>query len=326
MIEPLLVTIDPNLAGQRLDRGLADVLPDRSRSEIQRWIKEGRVTIGGLPAKASVKLAGGDVVAVDLPLAPAPTALTAEDVPLAIIYEDGDLLVIDKPAGMVVHPAPGHGAGTLINAVLHHSPELPGVGGERRPGIVHRLDKDTSGLIVVAKNDAALRNLQAQFKARTVYKEYLALLEGTLQPPQGRISAPIGRHPTERKRMAVLGPDAAGGRAGREAVTSYRVLNLLSGPVYGRGTSIATFSLVSAVLHTGRTHQIRVHFAWMKHPVVGDTVYGFHTARLPLNRQFLHAHRLHLRLPTSGEEREFVAPLPRELQEVLTGLQGDAHD
>jgi 23S rRNA pseudouridine1911/1915/1917 synthase len=321
---PLLLTIDALLDGQRLDRGLADALPDRSRSEIQRWIKEGRVTVGGTAAKASLKLAGGDVVAIDLPDAPQETELAAENVALSIVYEDGDLLVVDKPAGMVVHPAPGHSGGTLVNAVLHHSPDLLGVGGERRPGIVHRLDKDTSGLIVVAKHDAALRSLQAQFKARSVYKEYLTLLEGTLQPPQGRISAPIGRHPTERKRMAVLGPGAAGAEEGREAVTSYRVLRLYTGAVYGRSTSLATFSLVSAVLHTGRTHQIRVHFAWMKHPVVGDTLYGFRTLRLPLDRQFLHAHRLRLRLPTSGEEREFVAPLPADLQAALDNLEPPA--
>jgi 23S rRNA pseudouridine1911/1915/1917 synthase len=204
--------------------------------------------------------------------------------------------------------------------VLHHSPGLAGVGGERRPGIVHRLDKDTSGLIVVAKNDLAHRNLQAQFKARTVFKEYLTLLEGKLQPSQARISAPIGRHPTERKRMAVLQPNAGGVSEGREAVTSYRVLGLYTAPVYGRSTSLATFSLVSAVLHTGRTHQIRVHFAWMQHPVVGDTLYGFRTPRLPLARQFLHAYCLRLRLPSSGEEREFIAPLPADLQDLLDGL------
>jgi 23S rRNA pseudouridine1911/1915/1917 synthase len=326
MAQPLIVTIEAPAHGQRLDRGLADALPDRSRSEIQRWIKEGRVRIGGDSAKASFKLSAGDLVEIDLPDIPQPTALIPEDLSLNIVYEDADLLVINKPAGMVVHPAPGHSEGTLVNAVLHHCPDIAGVGGERRPGIVHRLDKDTSGLIVVAKHDGAQRNLQAQFKARTIFKEYLALLEGKLQPPQGRISAPIGRHPTDRKRMAVLPPTAAGASAGREAVTVYRLLGLYSGGVYGRSTSQATFSLVSAILHTGRTHQIRVHFAWMQHPVVGDTLYGFATPRLPLKRQFLHAHRLRLRLPATGEEREFVAPLPPELEETLKALKHDSLD
>ncbi len=212
MAESLVITVDPAQHGLRLDRGLADSLPDRSRSEVQRWIKEGRVLLHGEPARPSAKLAAGDVVTIALPDAPRAVDLAGEALPLAIVYEDDDLLVIDKPAGMVVHPAPGHSGGTLVNAVLHHCPGIAGVGGERRPGIVHRLDKDTSGLIVVAKHDGAMRNLQAQFKARTVYKEYLALLEGRLQPEQGRISAPIGRHPTAAsawpycRRMPRVGP------------------------------------------------------------------------------------------------------------------------
>jgi 23S rRNA pseudouridine1911/1915/1917 synthase len=320
MTQSLVVTVDPTIHGQRLDRGLADALPERSRTEIQRWIKDGRVIVHGMAAKASQKLVTGDVLTIELPDEPQESGVAAEDLPLSIIYEDDDLLVIDKPAGMVVHPAPGHSGGTLVNAVLHHCPGIAGVGGERRPGIVHRLDKDTSGLIVVAKHDRAHRNLQAQFKARSVFKEYLTLLEGKLQPEQGRISAPIGRHATERKRMAVLPAGVAGKRDGREAVTAYRVLGIYTASGYGRNTSLATFSYVSAVLHTGRTHQIRVHFAWMQHPVVGDTLYGFRTSRLPLSRQFLHAHRLRLRLPSGGEEREFVAPLPSDLQSLLESL------
>lgn len=321
MEQLLTLTTGADARDQRIDRWLADSLPDRSRTEIQRWIKEGRIAVAGAPAKANLRLAEGQLITIDIPAAPAAPTVMAEDFPLSIVYEDDDLLVIDKPAGMVVHPAPGHSAGTLVNAVLHHCPDIAGVGGERRPGIVHRLDKETSGLIVVAKHDSAHRNLQSQFKARTIYKEYLALLEGRLHPDHGRITAPIGRHPVDRKRMAVLAPDLATGRSeGRAAVTDFQVLEVYTAPVYGRSTSLATFSFVKAVLHTGRTHQIRVHFAWLQHPVVGDTVYGFKTPRLPLARQFLHAHRLRLRLPSTGEEREFVAPLPADLAEVLATL------
>jgi len=239
---------------------------------------------------------------------------------LPILFEDADLLIIDKPAGMVVHPAPGHDHGTLVNAVLHHCPEIEGVGGERRPGIVHRLDKETSGLLVVAKNDRAHRHLQAQFKNRTVYKEYLTLLDGRIEPAQGRIIAPIGRHPVERKRQAVLPADPRTGESqGREAITDYRVQAYYSYTARG-STAVAHFSFVNVVLHTGRTHQIRVHFAWRKNPVVGDTLYGYRKQRLPIERQFLHAHRLRLQLPSSGEVREFVAPLPADLQAVLASL------
>ena len=316
---PIVLTVDGDAAGERLDRWLAARLPAHSRSELQRWIKEELVTVDAAPAKASLKLEAGQTVAIAPPPAPVETALAAEATPLAIVYEDADLLVIDKPAGMVVHPAPGHAAGTLVNAVLHHCPDLAGVGGERRPGIVHRLDKETSGLIVVAKHDAAQHFLQAQFKARTVFKEYLALLDGRLQPLEGRITTPIGRHPTDRKRMAVILPDAAGYAAARTAVTEYRVRAYLTGAAPGGSTATASFTYVSAILHTGRTHQIRVHFAWLKHPVVGDTVYGLRTPRLALSRQFLHAHRLRLRL-LAGQEEEFVAPLPADLQAVLATL------
>lgn len=317
---PLLLTVDATDAGERLDRWLAATLTDRSRSELQRWIKEGLVTVDGLPAKASLKLEAGQVVVAQPPAAAVDTALAPEATPLHIVYEDDDLLVVDKPAGMVVHPAPGHAAGTLVNAVLHHCPDLAGVGGARRPGIVHRLDKETSGLIVVAKHDAAQRYLQAQFKERTVLKEYLALLDGRLLPLEGRITTPIGRHPTDRKRMAVILPDAPGAATARLAITEYHVRAHLVGAAQGGGTATASFSYVSALLHTGRTHQIRVHFAWLKHPVVGDTIYGLRTSRIPLARHFLHAHRLRLRLPSDGQEHEFVAPLPAELQAVLDRL------
>src|SRR4051812_37989403 len=196
------LTVPPEDAGQRVDRWLAIALPDHSRSEIQRWIKEGLILVNGATLKASHKVEAGQVLTLQLPAQNKASELQAEDIPLSILYEDDDLLVIDKPAGLVVHPAPGHEGGTLVNAVLYHCPKIEGVGGERRPGIVHRLDKETSGLILVAKNDRAHWALQAQFKARTVYKEYLALVEGRVEPAQARIVAPLGRHPTDRLRQA----------------------------------------------------------------------------------------------------------------------------
>lgn len=318
--QTLSFTVPPVSAGQRLDRWLAEILSDRSRSEIQRWIKSGDVLVDDVSAKASHRLESGQTIAIRLPQPNETPTVQPQNLALSIVFEDHDLLIIDKPAGMVVHPAPGHEEGTLVNAVLHHCPEIEGVGGERRPGIVHRLDKETSGLLVVAKHDRAHRHLQAQFKARTVYKEYLTLLEGRIDPPQGRIIAPIGRHPVERKRQAVLPADPRTGQSqGREAITDYRVQAYYTLPVRD-SNAIAHFSYVSVVLHTGRTHQIRVHFAWRKHPVVGDTLYGYRKQRLPIERQFLHAHRLRLRLPSSNEEREFVAPLPADLKRVLTML------
>jgi 23S rRNA pseudouridine1911/1915/1917 synthase len=312
------LTVPADGDGQRLDRWLASQLPDRSRTEIQRWIAEGRVQFEGAAAKASLRLMPGMAVAVDIPEVAPAAGPAAEPIPLTILYEDADLLVVDKPAGMVVHPAPGHSGGTLVNAVLHHCPDIAGVGGERRPGIVHRLDQDTSGLIVVAKHDRAHRHLQAQFKRRTVYKEYIALVDGQVTPRQGTLSAPIGRHPTDRKRQAVLpaGPDGGG----REAITEYRVAAYYSAAVAGN-TARANFSLLQVTLHTGRTHQIRVHCAWIGHPVVGDRVYGLRRPRLPLARQFLHSHRLRFRLPSSEEEVEFVAPLPADLAAVVARLE-----
>ncbi|MEZ4674710.1 MAG: RluA family pseudouridine synthase [Caldilineaceae bacterium] len=313
-------SIDAHTAGNRLDRWLALAMPEHSRSAIQRWIKAGAVVVDNAPAKASQALEAGQTVVVTIPASVEVSTLIAEPIPLQLIYEDADLLVINKVAGMVVHPAPGHEAGTLVHAILHHCPNLQGVGGERRPGIVHRLDKETSGLLVVAKHDLAHRHLQAQFKARTVYKEYLTLLEGQIEPQQGRINAPIGRHPIDRKRQTVLLPaDQSGKRQGRTAVTDYYLQCVYTVPV-PENNGVARFSLVRVVLHTGRTHQIRVHFAWRKHPVVGDTLYGYRRQRLPIERQFLHAHKLRLQLPSTNETREFVAPLPADLEAVLAYL------
>lgn len=312
-------TVPPSAAGQRLDRWLTDQFEEESRSAIQRWIAEGLVTVDALRAgKAGMPLEAEAEIKVAVPPAKVVPSLRPEDIPLNIIYEDSDLLVIDKPAGLVVHPGPGHAAGTLANAILHHCPQLEGIGGEKRPGIVHRLDRGTSGLIVVAKNDAAMRFLQEQFAGRTVYKEYLALLEGRVEPPRGRIDAPIGRHPTRRQRMAVLpsptGEPAAGAR---EAVTEYECLQVYEDLSSGQ---TVRFSLVRAHLHTGRTHQIRVHFTWRQHPVAGDTEYGYKRPRLSLKRPFLHAHRLGIRLPGADEQRVFESPLPAELQRILDRL------
>ncbi len=293
----------------RLDRFLAAQVPELSRSAAQRLIEAGQVTVNGEPVKASYKTRPGDRVVVLLP-GDEPLKLVAEAIPLQIVYEDTDLLVVDKPAGMVVHPAPGHSSGTLVNALLARYPELAVAGGDR-PGIVHRLDRDTSGLIVVARNDRTRRALQRQFKERQVHKAYVALLEGHLQPAWGRIEAPIGRDPHHRQRMTVL-------PGGREALTEYHVLEQFAhtvGPVAG------DYSLVEAEPLTGRTHQIRVHFASIGHPVVGDAVYGRRRSRLAVPRQFLHARRLAFKHPRTGQRLEFEAPLPDDLAPILALLR-----
>jgi len=290
--------------GMRLDRFLAQQLPAHSRAEIQRWIEAEQVQVNGRAAKVSYPVRGGDLIAIEPP-AVQPTTLQGEAIPLTILYEDADLLAIDKPAGMVVHPGAGHASGTLVNAVLHHCPDLEGVGGEKRPGIVHRLDKDTSGVILVAKNDRSHRHLQAQFKARSVEKTYLALVHGVVQPPQGRIETAIGRHPRHRKRMAIL---PAG--QGRAAITAYEVL-----------TQYTQAALVAVRPFTGRTHQIRVHLAALGHPLVGDRVYGPRQDPYHLGRHFLHAHRLRFRRPSDEALLDLVSPLPQELEKVLGSFQ-----
>ncbi len=301
-----VLTFTAGALGERLDKIIAAQLPELSRTQAQRLIEEGFVALAGkVVTKAGQRLERPAVIAVRLP-PPLPTGNLPEAIPLDIIFENDDLLVINKPAGMVVHPAAGHGQGTLVNAVLGHAPSLVGVGDEQRPGIVHRLDKDTSGLIVVAKNDAAHRELQRQFKDREVEKIYLALLDGRPPTDTGRIEAAIGRDVRDRKRMAVV-PE----RRGRPAVTEYRVLEKFAGHTF-----------VEARLLTGRTHQLRLHFAYLKCPIVGDTVYGRRTPSLPLYRQFLHAARLTLKLPGGGKARTFTAPLPEDLMQVLQLLRG----
>ncbi len=296
-------------AGERLDRAIAEQFSHISRSYAASLIEVGAVLVNGAPArKANTRLSAGDSVTIDVP-PPQPSTLTAESIPLSVPYEDADLLVIDKPAGMVVHPAPGHSGGTLVNALLAHVPQLElDMGDESRPGIVHRLDKDTSGLIVVAKNRASHEALSRQMAARSMLKEYVAVVAGKPKPSDGLINVPIARDPRDRQRMAVV----PGGRAARTR--------------YATEQELGRYTLVRATLETGRTHQIRVHMASIGHPVLGDPVYGKRTlkdaAALGLGRQFLHARKLGFVLPSTGEWREFVSELPDELRDVLEKLQG----
>jgi len=303
------IELQVSAEGGRLDRFLADMLPQLSRSAAQRLIDTGQVAVNGESVKASYRIRMGDQVVAFLPSGKA-TELVAEAIPLSVIYEDSVLLVVDKPAGMVVHPAPGHTGGTLVNALLAYCPELASSGDER-PGIVHRLDRDTSGLILVAKREKTRRALQQQFKDRLVDKAYLALLEGHLQPALGRIEAPIGRDPHHRQRMAVL-------PGGREAVTEYHVLEQAS---HETGPAAGDYTLVEAGPRTGRTHQLRVHFASIGHPVVGDPIYGRRKTHLPVSRQFLHAWRLGFKHPGTGQRINLESPLPPELSSVLDLLR-----
>ncbi len=285
--------------GIRLDRFVAEQC-SISRSHAQRLIGEGYVTVDGHQAKAGQRLAPGNTVLATIP-PPTQLSLAPEEIPLKVIYQDSNLLVVDKPAGLTVHPAPGHPSHTLVNALLALCPDLPGIAGSLRPGLVHRLDKDTSGLMMVAKNDSAQKSLQAQLKKRTVVKKYLALVCGHLAPEQGSIDAPIGRHPRDRKRMAVVS-------RGREAKTRYKVLE------YAK-----EHTLVEVQPETGRTHQIRVHLSAIGHPVFADPVYGKRSALL--GRQFLHAHYLGFKLPGDGEFVEFRSELPAELEQVLEHIR-----
>jgi len=293
----------------RLDKFLAERVPELSRSAAQRLIAGGQVTVDGEPARPSHKVRRGAAIVVLLP-AEEPAELVPEAIPLDIVYEDQVLLVVNKPAGMVVHPAPGHPGGTLVNAVLAHCPELA-ESEDDRPGIVHRLDRDTSGLILVAKSDRARRALQRQFKERQVHKAYWALLDGLLQPAWGRIEAAVGRDPQHRQRMAILA-------GGRDAVTEYHVLEQFAHAI---GPAAGEYTLAEVEPVTGRTHQIRVHFASIGHPVVGDVVYGRRRISLPVSRQFLHARRLRFKHPLSGRRLELEAPLPDELAAVLDLLR-----
>jgi 23S rRNA pseudouridine1911/1915/1917 synthase len=292
-------------SGERLDVFVARRCPGLSRSNVQRLIREGGVTVGDprLAGRPGQRLERGDRVQVRMPVEESP-ALRPEAFPLTVVYEDDDLLVVDKPAGMTVHPAAGVRKGTLAAALLAHRPELAGVGGPERPGMVHRLDRDTSGLLVVAKNEAARDALARQWKEREVEKGYVALVHGRLEPPEGVIDAPIGRDPRHRQRMAVV-------EGGRAASTTYRVRRYLP----ARQPNRDSHSLVDIRPLTGRTHQIRVHLAAVGHPVVGDRVYG--RASPVVKRQFLHAYRLSFRHPVDGRPLGFESPLPEDLRRAL---------
>jgi 23S rRNA pseudouridine1911/1915/1917 synthase len=289
----------------RLDKYLVSCLPEFSRSRLQNLIENGFILVeGNVAHKSGQTINRGDKIQVYIP-APVSTHLVPEAIPLDIIFENDDLMVVNKPAGMVVHPAAGHVSGTLVHAALAHAPEMVGIGGEKRPGVVHRLDKDTSGLILLAKNDQAHRFLQDQFRQRKTIKTYLALVDGKPPTPSGRIEAPIGRDTVHRKLMAVTGV-----KKGREAVSEYRTLELLK-----------EHTLLEVHPLTGRTHQIRVHLKFLGCPVAGDIVYGHKHATIPLHRHFLHAARLTILLPGESKPNTFEAPLPYELEQVLEMLR-----
>lgn len=292
---------------ERLDKFLVKRLPEFSRARLQALIADDLILVNGKPAKkAGQSIEDG----ADIEVRIHPTVsvgLLAENIPLDVIFENDDLMVVNKPAGMVVHPAAGHASGTLVNAALGHAPDMEGIGGEERPGVVHRLDKETSGLIIMAKNDQALHWLQDQFRLRKVEKIYLALVDGKPPTPTGRVEASIGRDPSHRKKMAIVREDK-----GRESVSEYKTLE-----------SFDEHTLLEFHPSTGRTHQIRLHCAFLGCPIVGDSVYGRKKSSVEIKRHFLHAYRLKIILPNEKKARTFEAPLPKELVKVLNELRGD---
>lgn len=303
-------TVEADSDGLRLDHFLSSLNPDLSRSQLQRLIRDGRVAAEGLQIKPGAIVHEGLTIELDVP-APTPSTVEAEAIPLTVLHDDADLIVIDKPAGMVVHPGAGHRGGTLVNALLHHVDDLSGIGGEERPGIVHRLDRGTSGLMVVAKNDAAHRELSRQFQEREVEKTYLALVWGVVEAGR-RIDLPIGRDPKDRQKMSTRA------RHARDAVT--RVV---------RADKLRGVTLIEVAIDTGRTHQIRVHLAAISHPVIGDATYAGVRRHVAadvravnrLERPFLHAHRLAFRHPADDRPMTFESPLPADLQQVLDALR-----
>ena len=298
---PLHLKVD--IPGRRADQFLADSLPQLTRSAAQKLLEDGAVTLNGKPVKKNYKIVSGDELVVALP-DPAPVDIVPQDIPLDVVYEDEDVIAVNKPVGLVVHPAAGHPDGTLVNALLYHCGEsLSGINGALRPGIVHRIDRDTSGLIIAAKNDFAHLALAAQLQDHSMYREYEAVCVGNLKEDQGTVNAPIARHPTDRKKMAV------NFLQGREAITHWTVLERFPG-----------YTHIQCRLETGRTHQIRVHMAHTGHPLLGDVVYGSKKPWPGLAGQCLHARRLSFVHPRTGERMTLECPLPDWFQEVLTKL------
>lgn len=298
------MTLTLDKTGERLDAALARLVPSLSRSQAQRLIEQGSVTHGGRPVKKNEKLSAGDTLELTLPEA-REVPIEAQPIPLEVCYEDADVIVVNKPKGLVVHPAPGHADGTLVNALLAHCGDsLSGIGGEKRPGIVHRIDKDTSGLLIAAKNDAAHAHLSAQLKDHTLARTYECIVCGNLKEDSGTIDAPIGRHPTDRKKMAVTEKNS------RNAVTHWEVIARYRG-----------YTHLRCRLETGRTHQIRVHLAWRSHPIVGDSVYGHKKPELGLNSQCLHAAALDFIHPRTGKPVHVECELPDYFRQALSKLE-----
>lgn len=297
------IVVDSDDIGKRIDAYLAEEIEEMSRAQIQKLIDQGEIRVNSNQQKSNYKVREGDIITVNIP-EPVELKVDAEDIYVEIMYEDEDIVVVNKPQGMVVHPAAGNYTGTLVNALLWKCKSLSGINGVIRPGIVHRIDKDTSGVLVVAKNDASHRSLAEQIKEHSMKRVYIALVEGRMKNDEGTISTQIGRHPVERKKMAVVSKN------GRHAVTHYRVLER-----YKENT------LVEARLETGRTHQIRVHMSYIGHPLVGDPVYGMKKQRFKLNGQALHAQTLGFIHPRNGEYMEFTAPLPEYFSDVIKKLR-----
>ena len=302
-MEPILLRASEESKNQRLDAFLASSLDGLTRSQATRLIESGEVAVNGRAVSKSYKLSGGEDIAVTLP-EPEPVEAVPQDIPLDVVYEDADVIVVNKPSGMVVHPAPGHPDGTLVNALLYHcAGTLSGIGGALRPGIVHRIDRDTSGLIIAAKNDAAHQYLSAQLADHTLARTYECIVVGALREDRGTVDAPIARHPTDRKRMAVVA-------GGREAVTHWEVIARYPG-----------YTHVRCRLETGRTHQIRVHMAYIGHPILGDTVYGAKKEVPGLTGQCLHAVGLRFLHPRTHEVMELSCPLPEEFTRMLQKIR-----